>query len=149
MSSLRCTYSGGGDYHYFKGGEALNVHSLYVHDYNEAIKPWSQIPLRTAANAVRTDFLTISYGLLKAAVRESSVRRPFVSSQPGRWSCPRFLRTPYMKTPHRRAAVRMPYEHRKNYARLFMVMRQFQNPQIPTVIVSMPQVVLGGPLRRS
>ena len=40
-------------------------------------------------------FLTISYGLLKAAVRESSVRRPFVSSQPGRWSCPRFLRTPY------------------------------------------------------
>ena len=31
MSSLRCTYSGGGDYHYFKGGEALNVHSLYVH----------------------------------------------------------------------------------------------------------------------
>ena len=24
MSSLRCTYSGGGDYHYFKGGEALN-----------------------------------------------------------------------------------------------------------------------------
>ena len=32
MSSLRCTYSLGGDYHYFKGGEALNVHSLYVHD---------------------------------------------------------------------------------------------------------------------
>ena len=31
MSSLRCTYSGGGDYHYFKGGEVLNVHSLYVH----------------------------------------------------------------------------------------------------------------------
>ena len=31
MSSLRCTYSGGDDYHYFKGGEALNVHSLYVH----------------------------------------------------------------------------------------------------------------------
>ena len=41
------------------------------------------------------DVLTISYGLLKAAVRKSSVRRPFVSSQPGRWSCPRFLRTPY------------------------------------------------------
>ena len=34
MSSLRCTYSGGGDYHLIlqiKGGEALNVHSLYVH----------------------------------------------------------------------------------------------------------------------
>ena len=28
MSSLRCTYSGGGDYHYFKGGETLNVHSF-------------------------------------------------------------------------------------------------------------------------
>ena len=41
------------------------------------------------------DFLTISYDLLKAAVRNSSVRRPFVSSQPGRWSCPRFLRTLY------------------------------------------------------
>ena len=41
------------------------------------------------------DFLTISYRLLKAAVRNSSVRRPFVSSQPGRWSCPRFLRTLY------------------------------------------------------
>ena len=53
------------------------------------LKPWSQIPLRTAANAVRTIFFfTISYGLLKAAVRESSGRRPFISSQPGRWSCP-------------------------------------------------------------
>ena len=36
MSSLRCTYSGGGDYHYFKGGEALNVHSLYVHGVSQA-----------------------------------------------------------------------------------------------------------------
>ena len=36
MSSLRCTYSGGGDYHYFKGGEALNVHSLYVHGVSES-----------------------------------------------------------------------------------------------------------------
>ena len=35
MSSLRCTYSGGGDYHYFKGGEALNVHSLYVHGMSD------------------------------------------------------------------------------------------------------------------
>ena len=37
MSSLRCTYSGGGDYHYFKGGEALNVGSdgikCYVHKF--------------------------------------------------------------------------------------------------------------------
>ena len=52
-------------------------------------------------------------GLLKAAVRKSSVRRPFVSSQPGRWSCPRFLRTSY-ETPLRKAVVRMIYEHRKN-----------------------------------
>ena len=35
MSSLRCTYSGGGNYHYFKGGEALNVHSLYVHAWED------------------------------------------------------------------------------------------------------------------
>ena len=41
------------------------------------LKPWSQIPLRTAANAVRTIFGPFSYGLLKAAVRESSVRRTF------------------------------------------------------------------------
>ena len=34
ITFIRCTYSGGGDYHYLKGGEALNVHSLYVHDYS-------------------------------------------------------------------------------------------------------------------
>ena len=38
MSSLRCTYSGGGDYHYFKGGEALNVHSLYVHGVTKRVR---------------------------------------------------------------------------------------------------------------
>ena len=37
MPSLRCTYSGGGDYHYFKGGEALNVHSLYVHGRSNSL----------------------------------------------------------------------------------------------------------------
>ena len=43
MSSLRCTYSGGGDYHYFKGGEALNVHSLYVHGHTDKYQDYYPI----------------------------------------------------------------------------------------------------------
>ena len=69
------------------------------------------------------DFWAISYDLT-AAVRKSSFRRPFVSSWPGRWSCPRFLRTPpiCLRTS---LIVRRPYVCLRNNVRTTQGVRGF------------------------